>query len=80
MRAAADDAAVLAALRASGWDEARVRRWSERFPATYRAYIPLWDLDEGHVRPSALQALGLAVFRPLASPAMALVRRIRRAP
>ncbi|GAC1570885.1 MAG: hypothetical protein NVS3B7_00300 [Candidatus Elarobacter sp.] len=80
VRAAADDAAVLAALRASGWDEARVRRWSERFPATYRAYIPLWDLDEGHVRPSALQALGLAVFRPLASPAMALVRRIRRAP
>ena len=80
VRVAADDAAVLAALRAHGWDEARVRRWSERFPATYRAYIVLWDLDEGYVRPNVLQAAGMAAFRTVEAPAMALLRRLRRAP
>jgi len=81
VRGAGDDEAVLAALRRrGGWDEARVRRWSERFPAAYRAYIPLWDLDEGYVRPNLLQALGLAAFRPLEGVAMALIRRVRRAP
>ena len=25
----------------------------------------LWDIDEGYVRPTAVQALGLAIFRPL---------------
>ncbi len=79
VRQAPDDGAVLAAVRA-GWDEARVRRWSERFPSTYRLYIALWDLDEGHVRPNRWQALGLALFRPLEGVAMALVRRVRRAP
>jgi hypothetical protein len=79
VRRAPDDAAVLDAVRAT-WDEARVRRWSERFASTYRGYIPLWDLDEGYVRPNRLQALALALFRPLEGGAMALVRRIRRAP
>ncbi len=58
----------------------RVRRWSERFTSAYRGYIPLWDIDEGYVRPNRLQALALAVFRPLEGGAMALVRRLRRAP
>ena len=79
VRDAPDDAAVLAAVRAH-WDEARVRRWSQRFASAYRVYIPLWDLDEGYARPNRWQALGLALFRPLEGGAMALVRRIRRAP
>ena len=78
--AAADDAAVLAALRARGFDEERVRRWSERFPATYRTYIFLWDIDEGYVRPNAMQALGMAAFRPVEGAVMSLVRLVRRAP
>ena len=78
---AADDDAVLAALRSrDGWDEARVRRWSERFTTTYRRLIPLWDLDEGYLRPNALQAAGMAVFRPIEGATMALIRRARRAP
>jgi hypothetical protein len=81
VRAAADDDAVLAALRSrDGWDEARVRRWSDRFTTSYRRYIPLWDLDEGYLHPNALQALGMAVFRPIERSTMALVRRVRRAP
>ena len=80
-RAAAGDDAVLAALRSrAGWDEARVRRWSARFTTTYRYYIPLWDIDEGYLRPNALQALGLAMFRPIEGATMAMVRRARRAP
>jgi hypothetical protein len=79
--AAGGDDAVLAALRAhDGWDEARVRRWSERFTVTYRRYIVLWDLDEGYLRPNAFQAFGMAVFRPIEGATMALVRRVRRAP
>jgi uncharacterized protein DUF5069 len=80
VRQAPDDAGVLAAVRARGWDEARVRRWSERFTSTYRTYIKLWDLDEGYVRPNALQAVGLALFKPLEGGAMSLLRRMRRAP
>lgn len=80
VRQAPDDAGVLAAIRAHGFDEARVRRWSERFPSTYRTYIKLWDIDEGYVRPTPLQALGLALFKPLEAGAMSLLRRVRRAP
>jgi Domain of unknown function (DUF5069) len=79
VRQAPDDQAVLEAVRAH-WDEARVRRWSERFPSTYRTYIMLWDIDEGYVRPSSVQALGLALFRPLEGAAMSLLRRVRKAP
>jgi uncharacterized protein DUF5069 len=79
VRHAPDDEAVLATVRAR-WDEARVRRWSQRFPSTYRVYIAIWDIDEGYVRPNRTQALALALFRPLEGGAMALVRRIRRAP
>ena len=79
VRRAPDDGAVLEAVRAR-WDEARVRRWSARFTSTYRIYIPLWDIDEGYVKPSPLQALGLAVYGPLEGVTSALVRRMRRAP
>jgi hypothetical protein len=80
VRHAPDDAAVLGAIRARGFDEARVRRWSERFTSTYRTYIMMWDIDEGYVRPNGVQAVGLALFRPLEGATMALLRRVRRAP
>jgi hypothetical protein len=80
VRQAPDDAAVLAAIRARGFDEARVRRWSERFTSTYRTYILMWDIDEGYVRPNGVQAVGLALFKPLEGAAMAVLRRMRRAP
>lgn len=80
VRLAPDDGAVLDAVRAHGWDEARVRRWSERFTSTYRTYIVVWDIDEGYVRPTSLQALGLAAFRPLEGVAMTLFRHLYRAP
>lgn len=79
VRRAPDDDAVLDAVR-TRWDEARVRRWSARFTSTYRTYIVLWDIDEGYIRPNALQALGLALYGPLEGVASALVRRVRRAP
>jgi hypothetical protein len=79
--ASAGDEAVLSALRMrAGWNEDRLRRWSERFTTTYRGYIPLWDLDEGYLRPSALQSLGMKLFRPIEGATMGLVRRFRRAP
>jgi hypothetical protein len=79
--ASAGDDAVLATLRSRpGWSEDRLRRWSERFTSTYRLYIPLWDLDEGYRRPTAFQAVGIKMFRPIEGPTMALVRRLRRAP
>jgi uncharacterized protein DUF5069 len=80
VRESPDDAAVLDAIRARGWDEARVRRWSARFTSTYRTYIVLWDIDEGYVRPTGVQALGLALFKPLEGAAMSALRRVRRAP
>lgn len=80
VRQSPDDAAVLDAIRARGWDEARVRRWSARFASTYRTYIVLWDIDEGYVRPTGVQALGLALFKPLEGAAMSAMRRVRRAP
>jgi hypothetical protein len=80
VRGTSDDAAVLAALRARGWNEAAVRRWSDRFPRTYRGFIPLWDLDEGYVQPNALQRALIAAFRPVEEPLMRLVRAVRRAP
>ena len=79
MRGAPDDAAVLDALRLR-WDEARVRRWSERFPVTYRTLIRLWDLDEGYATPNAAERIGIALFRPFEAVTMDLVRRVRRAP
>lgn len=81
VRDSADDAAVLTALRArSGWDEDRLRRWSERFPVTYRRLIPLWDLDEGYRRRNALQQLGFTIVRPIEGFLMEAFRRIKPAP
>ncbi len=60
----ADDAGVLAALRARGIDEERVRRWSGRFETTWHAYIPVWDVDDGYTKPkTVLHAAALAAFQ-----------------
>jgi len=57
-----------------------VRRWSGRFRSTYRFYIPMWDVDEGYARPTRLQAIAFALYRPFEPIAMNLVRHFRRAP
>lgn len=75
-----DDASVLAALRARGIDEQRVRRWSDKFEDRFKAYIPLWDVDEGYTKPSALQGAVLAAFRYVEGPLMGLARRVLKAP
>jgi uncharacterized protein DUF5069 len=80
VNASADDAAVLAALRARGFDEARVRRWSDRLPDAVRFYAPIWDIDDGYVRPNALGRAMIAVWRGIERPTMALVRLVLRSP
>ena len=77
---APDDAAVVSALRARGFDEARVRRWSDRFERTYARLIPFWDLDEGYRAPSALERTLLPLARAVEGPAMAIVRMLRPRP
>ena len=76
----ADDASVLDALRKRGFDEVRVRRWSERFERTYRVFIRMWDIDEGYSPPNALERPVLAFFQAVERPVMALVRLVSRAP
>jgi hypothetical protein len=76
-----DDARVLAALKAKrGYDDARVRRWSDRFDRTYRWLIRLWDIDEGYVRPSLLERAALALYRIIERPTSALFRKFSPAP
>jgi hypothetical protein len=75
-----DDAGVLAALRRRGFDEARVRRWSQRFERTYRLYIRLWDIDEGYAPPNAIERPILALFQAVERPLMALFRLVSPAP
>jgi hypothetical protein len=71
-----DDAGVLAALRGRGFDEARVRNWSDRFETTYRAFIPLWDVDEGYRQPSAVHRALIPLVRAIEGPATMLVRNV----
>jgi len=75
-----DDLSVLAALRARGFDEGRVRRWSESFPRRYAFYIALWDLDEGYTREKSWQRPLIAGFHKIEEPLMQAFRRIRRVP
>jgi len=75
-----DDRAVLSALRARGFDEAALRRWSETFPRRYALYITLWDLDEGYATPNWWQRPLIAGFHRVEGPLMQAFRRIRRAP
>ncbi len=74
------DAAVLAALRTRGFDEARVRKWSAAFPVRYKAYIALWDLDEGYRTATAFEKPLIALSRAIEGPIMGLARRLIKAP
>ncbi len=78
--AAPDDASLLAALRARGMDEDRLRGWSEKFPRTYSNLIPLWDLDEGYLRANPVQRALIASFKTVERPVMALFRKVSPAP
>jgi hypothetical protein len=74
--AGSDDLAILEALRGRGFDEARVRRWSDRFATSYRTYVRLWDVDEGFVAPTPLERVALAVVRPFEGLLMGAVRKV----
>jgi hypothetical protein len=76
----ADDAGVLAALRQRGFDEARVRRWSDRFEQTYRIYLRIWDIDEGYAAPNAIEWPFLRLFQVVERPVMAFLRLVSPAP
>ena len=75
-----DDASLLAALRARGFDEERVRNWSGEFTKRYAAYISLWDLDEGYKPATPLQRPFMMFAKIVERPVMSLVRRISSAP
>ena len=74
------DEALLAALRARGMDEAKIRAWSDRFETTFKTYIPLWDLDEGYTTPSPTQKVVMSLFKTVEAPIMAGVRRLVKRP
>jgi hypothetical protein len=78
--ASPDDAAILAALRLRGFDEARVRRWSARLPRPYQVFIRIIDVDDGYVAPSPFARFCLRGFRAVEHGVMGLVRRISPAP
>ena len=75
-----DDMSVLSALRTRGFDEARVRRWSDRFETSYRVFIPAWDIDEGYVKPNAIVRTLLPFAHAIEGPAMSLLRKVRSRP
>jgi len=80
VHAAPEDASVLDELRRRGFDEARVRRWSDRLPSAARYYIWLWDLDDGYVRPSGAAWLLFFAMRATEGPIFAMLRRFLRKP
>jgi len=75
-----DDAALLSALRARGFDEDRLRRWCANFTKIYAVSIPLWDLDEGYRARNALQRPLIALCRLIEGPLMSAYRKISPAP
>jgi hypothetical protein len=79
-RECGSDQDVLAALHARGFDETRVRRWSDRFPKTYRLLIRIWDIDDGYIAPSAFDRVWLGAFRVVEGGVMRAFRRISPAP
>ena len=78
--ASSDDEAVLAALRARGYDEGRLERWSQRLPMRHPWIIGLIDLDEGYLAPTPAQKVGMRLFNATEGFLMGLVRRILKAP
>jgi uncharacterized protein DUF5069 len=78
--AAPDDEAVLAALRARGFDEARVRRWSDHLPKPFQLFLRMIDLDEGHIEPSTFDRAWMGAFRVAEGGLMSLVRVVSPKP
>lgn len=78
--AAPDDGSVLAALRARGFDEALVRRWSDRLPKPYQVFLRLIDLDEGHIVPTSFDRAWMGAFRVAEGGLMSLVRVVSPKP
>jgi hypothetical protein len=74
------DADVLATLRGRGFDEARVQRWSARFPQKARLFIYIWDVDDGYVKPGIVGRTALSVWRGIEDPVMRLLRIIFKKP
>jgi hypothetical protein len=74
---AVDDEAVLADLRTRGFDEDRVKRWSDGFEERYRILIPLWDIDEGYRPTPAVARPLVTVARIIEGPAMSIFRKLR---
>ena len=77
---APDDSGVLAALRARGFDEARVRRWSDRLPKPFPTIIRLIDVDEGHIAPSRFERAWMGAIRGAEGGLMSIVRVISPRP
>jgi len=75
-----DDHGVLMALRDRGFDEASVRRWSDRFETTWRMFIPLWDLDEGYRTPTVFEMPFVSMMRVVEGPLMDALRKVSKAP
>jgi Domain of unknown function (DUF5069) len=80
VRDAHDDGAIIEALRKRGFDEARVRRWSDRFPRTYRIFLRIWDVDDGYAAPTWFERGCLRLFRATEGGLMGLVRLVSPAP
>lgn len=78
--ASPDDAAVVSALRTRGFDEARVRRWSDRLPRPYQVFIRVGEIDDGYVQPSSFGRIILRAFRAVEHGLMGLVRLVIPAP
>ena len=74
------DDEVLAKLRARGFDEPRVRRWSERLPRSAWFYTHIWDLDDGYARPGIGGTFVLALWRAIERPVVAVLRVVLRRP
>jgi hypothetical protein len=74
--ASPDDGAILSALRLRGFDDARVRRWSDRLPRPFQLFISYGDIDEGYVQPSPFGRFFLSTFRAVEHGLMGLVRLI----
>jgi len=76
-----DDDAVLAALRARGFDEPALRGWCARFQKRWGWWlIPYWERDEGYVKPTGWHAPVLGLFRKIERPIWAAYKMTRRAP
>jgi hypothetical protein len=77
VRAAADDAAVLAGIdTASPGAVDRLRLWSIEMPVRRRTFMRVLDMDDGYDRPAWMDRLH-KVASPLYIPVMVVLRKLR---